>query len=213
MEAPAICEVIPRKTFQKKATMFNSTSRAIHILLIFTSMGFYLLFRDTDMAKQPRYWKWYMTEKRGKSQLDQNMRKVSPRACVHTEHLQHIGFPYFGNQMTFISSVSSSFTNQFIQWGKKMDTDTGLRVKAKKLSYNILCHGFFDKVFFNPLRIFPNQTKFMAASAEGTTNTKRKPMMCILMTCHVIIQSFCSTTKTWRPCTSMIHTTNTLCTH
>lgn len=47
----------------------------------------------------------------------------------------------------------------------------------------VVCHVFFVKVFFKPLRIFPNHIKFMIASATGTTNTRRKPAVCICITC------------------------------
>lgn len=44
---------------------------------------------------------------------------------------------------------------------------------------------FFANVDLNPLTIFPNHIKFMIASAAGTTNIKRRPTMCICMTCHL----------------------------
>lgn len=45
------------------------------------------------------------------------------------------------------------------------------------------CHFLFAKVFFKPLRIFPNHTRFITASVNGTVYTKRKPTMCIFITC------------------------------
>lgn len=50
-------------------------------------------------------------------------------------------------------------------------------------AWHYIFHLFFIKVFFIPLRIFPNHIKFMIPSAKGTTNTKREPNMCICITC------------------------------
>jgi hypothetical protein len=44
-------------------------------------------------------------------------------------------------------------------------------------------HCLFAIVFFNPLIIFPNHIKFIIASADGTTKTKKYPKVCIWMTC------------------------------
>lgn len=45
-----------------------------------------------------------------------------------------------------------------------------------------ICHCLLARVFFNPLSIFPNHIKFIAASTAGTTKTKKKPNTCIWIT-------------------------------